>query len=44
MERQPQSSHDAYDVTDAAIARFFKLGVEEEREEAKGQWRVGHSL
>ncbi|XP_067579161.1 homeobox protein ESX1-like [Pseudorca crassidens] len=35
MERQPQSSHDAYDVTDAAIARFFKLGVEEEREEAK---------
>ncbi|XP_059858900.1 homeobox protein ESX1-like [Delphinus delphis] len=35
MERQPQSSHDAYDVTFAAIARFFKLGVEEEREEAK---------
>ncbi|XP_030615345.1 rhox homeobox family member 1 [Delphinapterus leucas] len=35
MERQPQSSHDAYDVTDAAVAGFFKLGVEEEREVAK---------
>ncbi|XP_060148965.1 homeobox protein ESX1-like [Globicephala melas] len=35
MERQPQSSHDAYDVTDAAVAPFFKLGVKEQREEAK---------
>ncbi|XP_007458764.1 PREDICTED: homeobox protein ESX1-like [Lipotes vexillifer] len=35
MERQQQSSHDAYDVTDAAVAGFFKLGVDKERKEAK---------
>ena len=44
MERQPQSSHDAYDDADAAVAGFLKLGVDEEREEAHGQWRAGHSL
>ncbi|XP_061034194.1 homeobox protein ESX1-like [Eubalaena glacialis] len=34
MERQPQSSHDAYADADAAVAGFLKLGVDEEREEA----------
>ncbi|KAJ8781962.1 hypothetical protein J1605_010475 [Eschrichtius robustus] len=34
MERQPQSSHDAYDDADAAVAGFLKLRVDEEREEA----------
>ncbi|XP_054937578.1 homeobox protein ESX1 [Physeter macrocephalus] len=36
MERQPQSSHDAYADADAAVAGLFKLGVDEEREETHG--------
>ncbi|XP_059942594.1 homeobox protein ESX1-like [Mesoplodon densirostris] len=34
MERQPQSSYDAYAIACAAVASFFKLSVDEEREEA----------